>query len=55
MMYCGMNINNFRLSREKKGGEALMMIEVDGEATEDLLQQLNVIPNVISAMLLKAI
>lgn len=55
MMYCDLNINNFRLSREKKGGEALMMIEVDGQATEDLLQQLNVIPNVINAMLLKAI
>lgn len=55
MMYCDLNINNFRLSREKKGGEALMMIEVDGEAKEDLLQQLNVIPNVIHAMLLKAI
>ena len=32
-----------------------MMIEVDGEGTEDLLQQLNLIPNVIHAMLLKAI
>lgn len=55
MMYCGLNINNFRLSREKKGGEALMMIEVDGRAPEHLLQQLNVIPDVINAMLLKAI
>lgn len=55
MMYHGLNINNFRLSREKKGGEALMMIEVDGQAPQDLIQQLALIPNVISAALLKAI
>ena len=55
MMYCGLNINNFRLSREKKGGEALMMIEVDGNATEELLHQLNVIPDVIGTILLKAV
>lgn len=55
MMYSDVNISNFRLSRKKKGGEALMMIEVDGAAPKALLQQLELLPNVTGAILIRAI
>ena len=55
MMYSGVNINNFRLSRKKKGGEALMMIEVDGNAPENLEAQIEMVPDVIDAIFIKAI
>ncbi len=55
MMYSDVNIANFRLSRKKKGGEALMMIEVDGAAPKALLQQLELLPNVNGAILIRAI
>lgn len=55
MMYSDVNIANFRLSRKKKGGEALMMIEVDGTAPKALLQQLELLPNVTGAILIRAI
>lgn len=49
------NIGNFRLARPKKGGEALMTIEVDGDVTDDLIQNLNLLPNVIKVVLVRAI
>lgn len=55
MMYSEVNIANFRLSRQKKGGEALMMIEIDGNAPEILIDQLNMLPQVIGVILLKVI
>lgn len=55
MAYSGVNIGNFRLSRVKKGGEAIMTIEIDGEAPERLPEQLKVLPHVISAIILKVI
>ena len=55
MAYSGVNIGNFRLSRQKKGGEAIMTIEIDGEAPEKLTEQLKVLPHVISAIILKVI
>ena len=55
MAYSGVNIGNFRLSRQKKGGEAIMTIEIDGAAPEGLTEQLKVLPHVISAIILKVI
>ena len=53
--YSGVNIGNFRLSRPRKGGEAVMTIEVDGTIPEVLLQSLKIVPNVINVVLIKAI
>lgn len=36
----GVNIGNFRLSRERRGGEALMTIEVDGDVSDALMEEL---------------
>ena len=55
MAYSDVNIGNFRLSRQKKGGEAIMTIEIDGAAPERLPEQLKVLPHVISAIILKVI
>jgi L-serine dehydratase len=55
MAYSGMNIGNFRLSRPKKGGQAVMTIEVDGGVENDVLEILRVLPNVISVVLIRAI
>ena len=53
--YSGVNIGNFRLSRPRKGGEAVMTIEVDGDIPEVLLQSLMIVPNVINVVLIGAI
>lgn len=55
MAYSGLNIGNFRLSRPKKGGEAVMTIEVDGEVPDYLIQNLKILPNIINVILIKAI
>lgn len=49
------NIGNFRLARPKKGGEALMTIEVDGDVSDDLINRLRILPNVINVVLIRAI
>lgn len=54
MAYSQVNIGNFRLSRPKKGGEALMMIEIDGQPPANLMQQLQLLPHVTGVILLKA-
>ncbi len=55
MAYSTMNIGNFRLARPKKGGEALMTIEVDGDIPKNLIENLNILPNVIKVVLVRAI
>ena len=55
MAYSTVNIGNFRLARPKKGGEALMTIEVDGDVTNNLIENLNILPNVIKVVLVRAI
>lgn len=55
MAYSGTNIGNFRLSRPKKGGEAVMTIEVDGDVSDDLIQSLRILPNIINVVLIRAI
>lgn len=55
MAYSGLNIGNFRLSRPRKGGEAVMTIEVDGEVPDVLFQSLRILPNIIKVILVRAI
>lgn len=55
MMYSEVNICNFRLSRQKKGGEALMMIEIDGAVPEQLITQIQLLPHVIGVFVLKVV
>lgn len=50
-----LNIGNFRLTRPVKGGEAVMTIEVDGGVPSGLLEGLGTLPNVINAVLIRAI
>jgi L-serine dehydratase, iron-sulfur-dependent, beta subunit len=53
MSWHDMNIFNFMLSREKKGGTAVMTIEVDGVIGEAINQEISQLPNVTSSTLIK--
>ena len=55
MAYSGLNIGNFRLARPRKGGEAVMTIEVDGEVPAVLFESLKILPNIINVILIRAI
>ncbi len=50
-----LNIGNFRLSRPRKGGEAVMTIEVDGDVPDSLMQSLRGQPHVLNVVLIRAI
>ena len=54
MAYSDVNIGNFRLSRLRKGGEAIMTIEIDGNPPKHLIEQLKMLPHVINVIMLKA-
>ena len=43
----GVNIAPFHLGRGAVGGEAIALIEVDQPVTEDILQQVTCLPNVV--------
>jgi L-serine dehydratase len=51
----GININKFSLSREEKGGIAIMTIEIDGGIEPSIQQIIQDVPNVISVSILNAI
>ena len=51
----GININNISLSREEKGGAAIMTIEIDGNIKPSIQQSIQNIPYVISSSVLNAI
>ena len=51
----GVNINNFSLSREEKGGVAIMTIEIDGGIDLLIKRSIQEIPNIISVSVLNAI
>ena len=55
MAYSDVNIGNFRLARPRKGGEAVMTIEVDGDVPDTLMNSLRILPNVINVILLRAL
>lgn len=51
--YADLNISSFSLSREAKGGSAIMTIEVDSQPTEDLMAKIREIQNVTNAILVR--
>lgn len=51
----GANICNFRFSRRRKGGEAVMTIETDGSFSKQLNESIRVLPNVYSSTMLAPI
>ncbi len=51
----GINIANFRLAREQKGGTAVMTIEIDGDAGSELNRQVAALENVLGSTMLKPI
>ena len=51
----GVNICNFRLSREQKGGTAVMTIELDGQVGKELNACIRQLPNVIGSTMLQPI
>ena len=55
MAEAGANICNFRLSRQKRGGEAVMTIEVDGDVSDALMDSLRALGPVQQAVLIRAI
>ena len=48
----GVNICNFKLSRQHKGGKAVMTIEMEGCFDTELNNKINSLPNVISSTML---
>lgn len=51
----GININQFSLNREEKGGIAIMTIEIDGGIDPSIQQVIQEVPNVVSVSILNAI
>lgn len=51
----GVNICNFRLSRQKKGGEAVMTIETDGTFGNELNDKIAELPNIFSSIMLQPV
>lgn len=53
--YAELNIASFRLSRESKGGDAVMTIEMDGQPPEGLIDEIRKIELVSNAILIRRI
>ena len=53
--YADLNISNFHLSRQSKGGQAMMTIEIDGQPPENLIDAIRSIENVSNAILIRRI
>ncbi len=53
--YADLNIAAFRLSREARGGSAIMTIEIDGQPPEGLIGAIRKINNVSNAILVRRI
>ena len=51
----GVNICNFRLARQEKGGEAVMTIEMDGSFDSALNREVEALPNILSSTMLQPI
>ena len=48
----GVNICNFKLSRQHKGGNAVMTIELEGDFNQELNDRIQTLPNIISSTML---
>ncbi len=55
MFYADVNISSFRMSRTKKGGEAFMMIEVDGEVPQLVLDGFKMLQYVKNVIVIRAL
>ena len=55
MAEAGANICSFRLSRQKRGGEAVMTIEVDGTFGPEVNERIQTLDNVFSSIMLQPI
>ena len=55
MAGAGANICSFRLSRQKRGGEAVMTIEVDGTFGPEVNERIQTLDNVFSSIMLQPI
>ena len=53
--YADLNISNFHLSREERGGNAIMTIEIDGQPPEGLIGAIRKIRFVTNAILIRRI
>ena len=51
--YAELNICNFHLSRERKGGQAIMTIEIDSLPPETLVKDIRKLDNVTNALLIR--
>lgn len=51
----GVNICSFRLSREQKGGAAVMTIELDGQVDAAVNERIEQLPNIIASTMLQPI
>ena len=51
--YAELNIANFHLSRQNKGGSAIMTIEIDGQPPEGLIPAIRKIQHVSNAILIR--
>ncbi len=51
--YAELNISNFHLSREEKGGNAIMTIEIDSLPPETLIEDIRELENVSNALLIR--
>ena len=51
--YQDLNICNFHLSRERKGGEAIMTIEIDNLPPDSLIEDIRKLENVDNALLIR--
>ena len=53
--YAELNISSFHLSRQRKGGDAIMTIEIDGQPPDNLISAIRYIENVSNAILVRRI
>ena len=53
--YAELNISSFHLSRQRKGGSAIMTIEIDGQPPEGLIHRIREIQHVSNAILIRKI
>ena len=51
--YADLNICNFHLSRERKGGNAIMTIEIDNRPPDSLIEDIRKLENVTNALLIR--
>ena len=51
--YADLNICNFHLSRERRGGDAIMTIEIDNQPPDTLIGDIRKLENVTNALLIR--